>query len=74
MCNICASYTLASQLALEPACQYRDLPVKNLPAGVADVTDWVRSLGWEDPLEEYMATQSNILARRIQWTEEPDGL
>ena len=27
--------------------------------------DWIRSLGWEDPLEEGMATQSNILAWRI---------
>ena len=26
---------------------------------------WVRSLGWEDPLEEGMATHSNILAWRI---------
>ena len=26
---------------------------------------WVRSLGWEDPLEEGMATYSNILAWRI---------
>ena len=26
---------------------------------------WVRSLGWEDPLEESMATHSNILAWRI---------
>ena len=26
---------------------------------------WVRSLAWEDPLEEGMATQSSILARRI---------
>ena len=29
---------------------------------------------WEDPLERGMATHSSILARRIQWTEEPDGL
>ena len=29
------------------------------------------SLDWEDPLEEGMATHSNILAWRIQWTEEP---
>ena len=29
----------------------------------------VRSLGWEDPLEEGMATQSTILAWRIPWTE-----
>ena len=32
---------------------------------------WVRSLGWEDPLEEEMATHSSILAWRIPWTEEP---
>ena len=34
----------------------------------------VRSLGWEDPLEEEMATHSSILAWRIPWTEEPGGL
>ena len=33
--------------------------VKNLPAMRET---WVRSLGWEDPLEEGMATHSNILA------------
>ena len=35
---------------------------------------WVRSLGWEGPLEEGMATRSSILAWRIPWTEEPGGL
>ena len=35
---------------------------------------WVRSLGWEDPLEEEMATHSSILAWEIPWTEEPGGL
>ena len=35
---------------------------------------WVRFLGWEDPLEEGMATYSSILAWRIPWTEEPGGL
>ena len=35
---------------------------------------WVRSLSWEDPLEEGMATHSSILAWRIPWTEEPGGL
>ena len=45
--------------------------VKNPPA-VHET--WVRSLGWEDPLEEGMATLSNILAWRIPWTEEPGGL
>ena len=34
----------------------------------------VRSLGWEDPLEEGMATHSSILAWRTPWTEEPGGL
>ena len=34
---------------------------------------WVRSLGRESPLEKGMATHSNILAWRIQWTEEPGG-
>ena len=31
----------------------------------------VRSLGWEDPLEEEMATHSSILAWKIPWTEGP---
>ena len=35
---------------------------------------WVQSLGWEDPLEQEMATHSSILAWRILWTEEPGGL
>ena len=30
-------------------------------------------LGWEDPLEEDMATHSGILAWEIPWTEEPGG-
>ena len=36
--------------------------VKNLPAMQET---WVQSLGWEDPLEEGMATHSSILAWRI---------
>ena len=35
---------------------------------------WVRSLGGEDPLEKGMKTHSSILAWRIPWTEEPEGL
>ena len=34
----------------------------------------VQSLGWEDPLEEEMATHSSIPAWRISWTEEPGRL
>ena len=35
---------------------------------------WIRSLGQEGPLEKEMATHSSILAWRIPWTEELDGL
>ena len=35
---------------------------------------WVRSLGWEDPLEKEMATHSSILAWRVPRTEEPGKL
>ena len=45
--------------------------VKNPPAMQET---WVRSLGWEDPLEKRMATHASILAWRIPWTEEPEGL
>jgi len=34
---------------------------------------WVRSLGWEDPLEKGKATHSSILAWRIPWTVSPWG-
>ena len=44
---------------------------KSLPA-VQET--WVRSLGWEDPLEEEMAAHSSILAWRIPWMAEPYGL
>ena len=45
--------------------------VKNLPA-MLEIQ--VPSLGHEDPLEKEMASHSSILARRISWTEECDGL
>ena len=35
---------------------------------------WVQSLGWENPLEKEMATQSSILGWEIPWTEEPGRL
>ena len=45
--------------------------VKSLPAMQQT---WVRSLGWKDPLEKEMATNSSILAWKISWTEEPGAL
>ena len=44
--------------------------VKTLPA--MQETQ-LQSLGWEDPLEEALATRSRILAWRIPWTEKPAG-
>ena len=51
-----------SSVGKESACIARD---------IGDV--WVQSLGWEDPLEEGIATYSSILAWTISWTEEPAG-
>ena len=48
--------------------------VKNPPAMQEIPETRVRSLGQEDPLEEEMASHSNILVWRILWTEEPGGL
>ena len=51
-----------------------DSVVKNLHAMQEPQEMQVGSLGWEDPLEEGMATHSSILAWRIPWTEEPSSL
>ena len=48
--------------------------VKKTPANAGRPETWVPSLGWEDPLEEEMATHSTILAWEIPWTEKPGGL
>ena len=45
--------------------------VKNPPAMQET---WVQSLGWEDPLEQGMATHFSILVEESPWTEEPGGL
>ena len=45
--------------------------VKNLPAMQET---WVRSLGWEDPLEKEMSIHSSTIAWKIPWMEEPGGL
>ena len=46
----------------------------HLAADTAVRETWVRSLGWGDPLEREMATDSSALAWRIPWMEEPGGL
>ena len=50
------------------------LVVKNLPANARDIEMHFQSLGWENPLEEGMATHSSILAWSIPWKEESGGL
>ena len=48
--------------------------VKNPPVSAGDIRDSGSIPGSEDPLEEGKATHASILAWRIPWTEEPDGL
>ena len=45
--------------------------VKETAYNAGDARGMVQSLGWEDSLEEGMATHTSILAWRIPWTEEP---
>ena len=56
---------------IEPQSSLVAQMVKNPPA-MGET--WVQSLGWEDPLEEEMATHSSVLAWRIAGTREPSGL
>ena len=58
----CKMYTVASLEAQM---------VRNPPAMQET---WIRSLGWEDPLEKGKATHSGVLAWRIPQPEEPGGL
>ena len=46
---------------------------KESTCNAGDAEMWVQTLGWEDPLEEGMATHSSILAWRIPWTEGSGG-
>ena len=48
--------------------------VKNLPVIQEPQETQIQYLGWEDSMEEEMTTHSRMLAWKITWTEEPDGL
>ena len=65
-------------IKVRPACQMDFLGgsvIKNLPVNAGDFQEMqARSLGWEDPLEEAMATHSSIPAWEIPRIEEPGGL
>ena len=56
------------RLMLKLKLQYFGLPMQEMQE------TRVQSLGWEDPLEEEMATHPSILAWRIPWTEDPGRL
>ena len=64
------THQLFTEQLLEARASLVALMVKNLRT----VQTWILSLGWEDPLEQRMATHSSILAWRTPWTEEPVGL
>ena len=71
--------TLRNYIIILQGCAYKQglrqwLSGKESPAVQEPQETRVQSLGWEDPLEEGMATHSSILAWRIPWTEEPGGL
>ena len=76
-CHVQLAFLVHLMMNIFP-CSYSDIwgfpggsAVKNLPS--MQETQ-VQSLGWEDPLEEEMATHPSILAWEIPWTEEPGGL
>ena len=52
---------------------FPDGTIKNPPANAGDTEDMDSILAWED-LHWEMATHSSILARRIPWMVEPDGI
>ena len=68
------SKTLKKMLPFVPPIGFPGSVVKNLPAVRETQEIWIRSLGWDDPLEEEMATHSSLLVRKIPWTEEPGGV
>ena len=56
-------------------CMYVGFPGGSDKESACNVGDlWVRSLGWEDPLEKEIAIHSSILAWEISWIEKPGGL
>ena len=69
------SFLLTWLNTLEPNCWLvRWLSDKESTCQCRMLRRWVRSLGWEDPLEKEMTTHSSILAWKSPWTEEPNGL
>ena len=55
-------------------CVYTSLVAQMIQNSPTMRETWIQSLGWEDPLEEGMATHSSIRARDFPWTKEPGRL
>ena len=54
---------------------FLDGSVVNNPPAMQETQEMqIKSLGWDDPLEEEMTTHSSILVWRIPWKGEPGGL
>ena len=62
------------KILLECSVIWASLVAQTVKNPLAKQDTQVRSQGQEDPLEKKMATPSSILAWRIPWTEEPDGI
>ena len=66
--------TCTTRLALDQQRAWTSVVAQMVKNPPAMQETWLQALGWEDPLEEDMATHSSILAWRIPWTEGPGGL
>ena len=67
-------YTYICPLWLSPWASLMIQRVRNPPA-ILEIQEMdIQSLGWEDPLEEEMATHLSTLAWKILWTEQPGKL
>ena len=68
------SVSILSSIRANNHVQWGFLGSSDDKASACNAETWVRSLGWEDPLEKEMATHSSTLAWKIPWTEEPRRL
>ena len=63
-----------SAASIEPRFQRTSLVAQMVKRLSTMWETWVRSLGWEDPLEKEMVIHSSTIAWKIPWIEEPDRL
>ena len=73
-CAMPCTKHLASLLSFNSHCHLASLVAQMVRNTPATWETWVRSVGWEDPLKEGVATHSSSLAWEIPWTEDSGGL